>query len=125
MIELNIFLKALKNENVNFVTGVPDSLLKDICGFMSDNLPPAQHIIATNEGTAIGLAIGNYLATTVVPLVSLQNSGLGNIINPLVSLADPSVYGIPMLLMIGWRGEVNENKQINDEPQIKSKVKSH
>lgn len=123
MIELNIFLKALKNENVNFVTGVPDSLLKDICGFMSDNLPPEQHIIATNEGSAIGLAIGNYLATKFVPLVYLQNSGLGNIINPLVSLADPSVYGIPMLLMIGWRGEVNENKQINDEPQHKKQGK--
>ena len=123
MIELNIFLKALKNENVNFVTGVPDSLLKDICGFMSDNLPPEQHIIATNEGSAIGLAIGNYLATKFVPLVYLQNSGLGNIINPLVSLADPSVYGIPMLLMIGWRGEINENKQINDEPQHKKQGK--
>lgn len=123
MIELNIFLKALKNESVNFVTGVPDSLLKDICGFMSDNLPHDQHIIATNEGSAIGLAIGNYLATKLVPLVYLQNSGIGNIINPLVSLADPSVYGIPMLLMIGWRGEVNENKQINDEPQHKKQGK--
>ena len=101
------------------MTGVPDSLLKDICGFISDNLPSNQHIIATNEGSAIGLAIGNYLATKHVPLVYLQNSGIGNIVNPLTSLADPSVYGIPMLLMVGWRGEINYGKQVHDEPQHK------
>ena len=117
MIELNRFLKALKSVNVNFVTGVPDSLLKDICGFINDNMPKNGHVIATNEGSAIGLAIGNYLATESVPLVYLQNSGIGNIINPLASLADPSVYGIPILLMIGWRGEINNNIQIKDEPQ--------
>ena len=117
MIELSRFLKALKSVNVNFVTGVPDSLLKDICGFISDNMSKNKHVIATNEGSAIGLAIGNYLATESVPLVYLQNSGIGNTINPLASLADPSVYGIPILLMIGWRGEINNNIQIKDEPQ--------
>ena len=117
MIELKSFLKALKSVNIQFVTGVPDSLLKDICAYISDNLPPTQHVIATNEGSAIGLAIGNYLATKLVPLVYLQNSGIGNVVNPLVSLADPSVYGIPILLMIGWRGEINKEMQIKDEPQ--------
>ena len=120
MIELKSFLEALKSAKINFVTGVPDSLLKDICAYISDNLPPHQHLIATNEGSAIGLAIGNYLATELVPLVYLQNSGIGNTINPLVSLADPSVYGIPILLMIGWRGEINNDIQINDEPQHKT-----
>ena len=83
MIELKSFLKALKSANIRFVTGVPDSLLKDICAFISDNLPSTQHVIATNEGSAIGLAIGNYLATELVPLVYLQNSGIGNTINPI------------------------------------------
>ena len=123
MIQLKSFLQALKSAKINFVTGVPDSLLKDICAFISDNLPTTQHVIATNEGSAIGLAIGNYLATGLVPLVYLQNSGIGNTINPLISLADPSVYGIPILLIIGWRGEIFNNTQINDEPQHRAQGK--
>ena len=120
MINPELFLKALKNSNINFITGVPDSLLKDICAYISKNLSSTQHIIATNEGSAIGLAIGNYLATNEVPLVYMQNSGIGNIINPLTSLVDPKVYGIPILLMIGWRGEIDKNGfQISDEPQHK------
>tara|TARA_Y100000589_G_C27189475_1_gene644160 strand:- start:1237 stop:2382 length:1146 start_codon:yes stop_codon:yes gene_type:complete len=120
MINPKSFLNALKKSNVNFITGVPDSLLKDICAYISENLSSRQHIIATNEGSAIGLAIGNYLATNQVPLVYMQNSGIGNIINPITSLADPKVYGIPILLMIGWRGEIDNNGiQMSDEPQHK------
>ncbi len=80
-----------------------------------------KHIIATNEGSAISLAIGSYLATNKIGVVYMQNSGLGNAINPLVSLADPMVYGIPMILVIGWRGETNKVKQVKDEPQHKKK----
>ena len=120
MIKLNHFLEGIKDANISFITGVPDSLLKDICGYIADNSDKFEHIIATNEGSAVGLAIGNYLATSNVPLVYMQNSGLGNIINPITSLADPQVYGIPMVLMIGWRGEIDINgNQFKDEPQHK------
>jgi len=114
------FLEAIIKANISFVTGVPDSLLKDICGFIADNSNSFKHIIATNEGSALALAIGNYLATKKVPLVYMQNSGLGNIVNPVCSLADPQIYGIPIVLMIGWRGEIDlDGQQINDEPQHK------
>jgi len=113
MINCNLFLDSLLNNDINFYTGVPDSLLKDICGYINDNTDKNQHIIATNEGSAVGLAIGYHLATGKVPLVYLQNSGIGNLINPLLSLADKEVYGIPIILMIGWRGEPG----VKDEPQ--------
>ena len=120
MIKPDIFLKGVINANISFVTGVPDSLLKDICGYISDNSDDISHKIATNEGSAIALAIGNFLATNNVPLIYLQNSGLGNIINPITSLADPQVYGIPLILMIGWRGGLDvDGNQIKDEPQHK------
>ena len=96
---------------MKFFTGVPDSLLKNFCAYVSDNAE--NHIIAANEGGAVALAIGNYLATGGLPLVYLQNSGLGNCVNPLLSLADDEVYGIPMLLLIGWRGKPG----VKDEPQ--------
>jgi phosphonopyruvate decarboxylase len=112
------FAEALDRAGITFFTGVPDSLLKDICACLTTSLPPEQHIIATNEGSAVGLAIGHFLATGRPALVYMQNSGLGNAINPLASLADPLVYGIPMLLMIGWRGELSaDGTQIHDEPQ--------
>lgn len=113
MIDIESFFSSLKNSGVDFFTGVPDSLLKDICAFITDNTLPDNHIIAANEGNAISLGIGYHLATKKIPLVYLQNSGLGNVINPLLSLADPDVYSIPMLLLIGWRGEPNTK----DEPQ--------
>ena len=93
-------------------TGVPDSLLSKFsaCVMQQGNV---DHIIAANEGNAIGLAIGDYFATTKPAVVYMQNSGLGNTVNPLTSLADPAVYGIPMMLVIGWRGEPG----IHDEPQ--------
>jgi len=107
------FFEALKNQEVEFFSGVPDSLLKDICAYITDHVPASNHIIASNEGASVGLATGYHLGSGKVPLVYLQNSGLGNTVNPLLSLADPEVYSIPMLVMIGWRGEPG----LKDEPQ--------
>ena len=87
--------------------------MKDICSYITDNVSKEKHIISANEGGAVALAIGYHLATGKIPLVYMQNSGFGNTINPLLSLADPKVYGIPMLLVIGWRGEPGQR----DEPQ--------
>jgi phosphonopyruvate decarboxylase len=113
MINTQKFFDSLNQNGIDFYTGVPDSLLKDICSYISDNAPADKHIISANEGGAVALAIGYYLATSRTPLVYMQNSGFGNTINPLLSLADPKVYSIPMLLVIGWRGEPG----IKDEPQ--------
>jgi len=115
MINPKIFFNDLKKENINFFTGVPDSLLKSFCAYVTDNSEPNSHIIAANEGGAISLGVGYHLATNLTPLIYMQNSGLGNAINPLLSIADKEVYSIPMLLMIGWRGEPT----IKDEPQHK------
>lgn len=107
------YLNNLISHDVDFFTGVPDSLLKAFCACVDKECDEKKHLIAANEGGAIGLAIGNYLGSGKVPMVYLQNSGLGNIINPVLSLASREVYGIPMLIMIGWRGE----PKIKDEPQ--------
>lgn len=94
-------------------TGVPDSLLKNLCAYITDNSDAYHNIIAANEGAAVGIASGHYLATGEVPVVYMQNSGIGNAVNPLMSLADEKVYSIPLLLIIGWRGEPG----VHDEPQ--------
>ncbi|GAB1607510.1 uncharacterized protein LOC115230803 [Argonauta hians] len=107
------FYTALNNIGIEFFTGVPDSLLKDFCAYISETSPPDKHIITANEGSAVALATGYHLATGKHSLVYLQNSGLGNIVNPLMSLASVSVYSIPMLLLVGWRGEPGKR----DEPQ--------
>ncbi len=113
MIDSLQFLSSLKKNSIDFFTGVPDSLLKSFNASLFDHVPAERHIIAANEGAAVALASGYHLATGRLALVYLQNSGLGNAVNPLLSLADPEVYGIPMLLMIGWRGKPG----IKDEPQ--------
>ncbi len=113
MIKPETFVNYLQKKGINFFCGVPDSLLKEICFFINENLGSKYHKITANEGSAISLATGYYLATNKVPLVYLQNSGLGNAINPLLSLCDKSVYKIPMILLIGWRGEPGSI----DEPQ--------
>ncbi len=113
MINTSSFYNALTLRGIDFFTGVPDSLLKDICAYISDNAPEDRHIIAANEGASVGLAVGNYLASGKPSLVYMQNSGFGNTVNPLLSIADDDVYGIPMLLLIGWRGEPGKK----DEPQ--------
>lgn len=107
------FHQFLVDQGVDFFVGVPDSTLKHFCAYITDQLPDSQHIIAANEGGAIGIAAGYYLATQKIPVVYMQNSGLGNAINPLVSLMDPLVYNLPVLLVIGWRGEPG----VKDEPQ--------
>ena len=115
MIDSKIIFNALKRNKVDFYTGVPDSLLKFFCSFVTDHTDSSHHIIAANEGAALSIGIGNYLATKKIPLIYMQNSGLGNAINPLTSLADKQVYSIPMILLIGWRGEPG----VPDEPQHK------
>jgi len=118
MIEPIEFITSLEKLDIRFVTGVPDSLLKDVCECITAHFLPPRHIIATNEGSAVGLAIGHYLATGRPALIYMQNSGLGNAVNPVISLADPQVYGLPMIFMVGWRGEILEDgKQLRDEPQ--------
>ena len=113
MISPKYFIESLASKGINFFTGIPDSLLKNICAYIADNLDEYHNIIAANEGAALGLATGHYLASGRIPVVYMQNSGEGNIINPLASLIDKEVYNIPVLLIIGWRGEPG-NK---DEPQ--------
>ena len=115
MISPEYFYNELTKMGVGFFTGVPDSLLKQFCAYIKDNVPKERNIIAANEGCAVGLAAGYHLATGKIPLVYMQNSGMGNATNPLLSLADPDVYNIPMILVIGWRGEPG----VHDEPQHK------
>ena len=112
MIYVEKFVSCLGEEGVEFFTGVPDSLLKSFCAYVTDNCGE-NHVIAANEGGAVGLAAGHYLATGKPALVYMQNSGQGNAVNPLCSLADPDVYSIPMVLLVGWRGEPG----VKDEPQ--------
>ena len=113
MIRPHFFYETLANYGINFYAGVPDSLLKNLCAYITDHADATHNIIAANEGGAMGLAAGHYLATGQIPVVYMQNSGEGNIINPLASLTDPDVYNIPVLLVIGWRGKPG----IHDEPQ--------
>lgn len=113
MINVKDLFNLLKENNVNCFCGVPDSLLKDFCAFVTDNTNEKEHTITANEGNAIGLASGHYLATGNPALVYMQNSGIGNCVNPLLSLTDEDVYNIPLLMFIGWRGEPNKK----DEPQ--------
>ena len=113
MISPKFFYDTLASYNINFYAGVPDSLLKNLCAYITDHADASHNIIAANEGGAMGLAAGHYLATSQIPVVYMQNSGEGNIINPLASLTDPDVYNIPVLLVIGWRGKPG----VHDEPQ--------
>ena len=113
MIRPQFFYNILASYGIDFYAGVPDSLLKNLCAYITDHADVAHNIIAANEGGAMGLAAGHYLATSQIPVVYMQNSGEGNIINPLASLTDPDVYNIPVLLVIGWRGKPG----VHDEPQ--------
>ena len=112
MIDQSAFLKMLTDKGITFYTGVPDSYLNGFCTQLA-GLPQERHIIAANEGNAIAIAAGHYFATGEIPLVYMQNSGMGNAMNPLLSLTDRNVYSVPMLLLIGWRGEPGTN----DHPQ--------
>ena len=113
MITPKFFIEKLRAEGVDFYTGVPDSLLKNVCAYITDNVDERHNIIAANEGGAVALAAGYHLATGKVGCVYMQNSGEGNAVNPLASLTDKEVYHIPVLLLIGWRGRPG----VHDEPQ--------
>ena len=113
MISPKFFIDTLGSYGIDFFAGVPDSLLKNICAYIADNKDARHNVIAANEGAAVGLAAGYHLATGKIGVVYMQNSGEGNIINPLASLTDKEVYNIPALLLIGWRGRPG----VHDEPQ--------
>ena len=113
MIRPQFLYDTLASNGIDFYAGVPDSLLKNLCAYITDHADARHHIITANEGGAMGLAAGHYLATGKPACVYMQNSGEGNIINPLASLTDPEVYNIPVLLLIGWRGHPG----VYDEPQ--------
>lgn len=113
MIEPRQFIERLRAGGVDFFAGVPDSLLKNLCAYITDNVSRENNIIAANEGGAVALAAGYHLATGKTGCVYMQNSGEGNAVNPLLSLMDADVYRIPLLLVIGWRGEPG----VHDEPQ--------
>lgn len=104
MLDQKLVFDELAKHGVTFFTGVPDSYLNGFCNYALANCGD-RNIIAANEGNAVGIAAGHYFASKEIPLVYMQNSGMGNAVNPLVSLADKHVYSVPMLLLIGWRGE--------------------
>ncbi|MBV1683176.1 phosphonopyruvate decarboxylase [Eubacterium callanderi] len=104
MLDQKLLFEELKKQGVTFFSGVPDSYLNGFCNYALKNFPE-RNIIAANEGNAVGIAAGHYFATREIPLVYTQNSGMGNMINPLASLVDENVYSVPMLLLIGWRGQ--------------------
>ncbi|MCL2226733.1 MAG: phosphonopyruvate decarboxylase [Oscillospiraceae bacterium] len=108
------FVTALTELGADFYTGVPDSLLSSFCDYIYQEFGVSKkHIVAANEGSAVGLAAGHYLATSKPAVVYMQNSGLGNAVNPICSLLHRKVYAIPAIFVIGWRGEPG----VKDEPQ--------
>ncbi|MDT8303276.1 MAG: phosphonopyruvate decarboxylase [Sedimentisphaerales bacterium] len=113
MIDPGRFFNRLRQHGINFFAGVPDSILKHFCTYIEDHCTAGQHIITANEGNAVALAAGYHLSTGKTAAVYLQNSGLGNAVNPLMSLTASEIYNIPLLLIIGWRGEPG----VKDEPQ--------
>ena len=115
MIDPKEFYDGLLARDLDYFAGVPDSLLKNLCACITQYADPARHTITANEGNAVAAAAGYHMATGRYGVVYMQNSGIGNAVNPLLSLADEQVYGIPMLLIIGWRGEPG----VKDEPQHK------
>ena len=113
LIKPDIIINFFKSKNVDFFSGVPDSVLSGLSSSIDDLIEEKSHIIAANEGNALALAMGHFLSTSKAGVVYLQNSGLGNIVNPLTSLLDRDVYHVPVFLLIGWRGEPGKK----DEPQ--------
>ena len=113
MIDTKKFYDYLIAKKLDFFAGVPDSLLKNLCACIKENSDQRHNIITANEGNAVALASGYHISSGNYGVVYMQNSGIGNAINPLLSLADEEVYSIPMLLIVGWRGEPGTK----DEPQ--------
>ena len=112
MVKINSLISILKKNNSDFFTGVPDSVLKELSYYLQSN-KKIKHIIAVNEGAAVSIGIGYYLSSNKIPIIYMQNSGLSNALNPLISIAHKKVYSVPLILVIGWRG----SPQIKDEPQ--------
>ena len=106
-------LEMFRQFEIELVTGVPDSLLDSFIKELDNPENSFQHLVAANEGNAVAIGIGHYLASGKNPVIYMQNSGLGNAINPLASLTHKNVYSIPLILVIGWRGEPG----LHDEPQ--------
>ncbi len=114
MINVSEFEEFLQEVGVGFYTGVPDSQLKSFCDYIEDKYSISKnHIIAANEGNAVALATGYHLSTGKYGLVYMQNSGLGNAVNPITSLTHPEVYKVPVVYIVGWRGQPG----VHDEPQ--------
>ena len=112
--DITVFLQELSALGVDFYAGVPDSLLQPLCDTLYARYGTGgKHVVAANEGAAAGLAAGHYIATGKPAMVYLQNSGIGNAANPIISLLNEKVYGIPCVFVVGWRGEPN----VHDEPQ--------
>ncbi|MBR1792803.1 MAG: phosphonopyruvate decarboxylase [Bacteroidales bacterium] len=117
MVDIQELFDSLSQQGVHFFSGVPDSLLNDFCLFLTQHVSAYHHVMAANEGNAVAIAAGNYLATGDIPIVYMQNSGIGNATNPLLSLTHNCVYGIPMVLVIGWRGDPAENDHAQHKRQ--------
>ena len=119
MIKVDSLINLLKKNKIDFFTGVPDSNLKELSIYLQ-NKNKSKHIIASNEGAAVSIGIGHYLSSKKIPCVYMQNSGLSNALNPLISIADKKVYSIPLILIVGWRG----SPKTKDEPQhnVKGKI---
>ena len=115
--EVEKFVQNISKLGIETIAGIPDSTLKQLCDYIGNDGKQyfRSHIVPENEGAAVGIAVGEYLATGKAACVYMQNSGLGNIVNPITSLAHPDIYGVPMMLLIGWRGEPGTK----DEPQHK------
>ena len=115
-------IKILKGSNINFFTGVPDSILKNLSSSLS-RLGKKNHVITANEGGAVSLATGYHLASKKIPVVYFQNSGLGNAINPITSMVHKEIYSIPMIFFIGWRGCPGINDEVQHKVQGKITLK--
>ena len=114
VMQISSFIAQLQRIASSHFLGVPDSQLKALCNYLYKNCGiSSDHIIAANEGNCTALAAGYYLATGKVPVVYMQNSGLGNVVNPVASLLNDKVYGIPCVFVIGWRGEPGLNIRQN------------
>jgi len=114
MIKVSTLINLLKKNKSTFYAGVPDSVLKELSSSLQ-KMSKKNHIIATNEGAAVSIGIGHYLSTKKIPVIYMQNSGLSNALNPLISIAHEKVYSVPLILIIGWRG----SPRVKDEPQHK------
>lgn len=119
---IEYFISELGKNGITFFTGVPDSYLNGFNNYLKANVPVERNVITANEGNAIALAAGYFFATANIPAVYMQNSGLGNCVNPLLSLADKHVFSVPMILIIGWRGEPGTKDGLREQHIMQGRV---